>query len=140
MPATTESEPRRSQAVKLAAGLVAVQTVALIGYIIAIALASRQSRGSSMTATTAEIIVYAAFAALMAWLAWGLWRPSPFARTPMLVTQAFILIIGYTVFSGGTTATTITGVIIMLVALAGLVLGFSPALVAGLYGEQPSDN
>lgn len=130
--------PRRTRAVQLAAGLVAIETLALIAYIVAIAVAARQSRGSSVTATTSEIIVYAAFALLMGWLAWGLWRPSPFARTPMLVTQAFVVIVGYTVFAGDSATTTIVGVVIMLVGLAGLLIGFSPPLVAGLYGEDAS--
>lgn len=124
---------------QLAAGLVALETLALVAYTVAIALAARQSRGSSVTATTSEILVYAAFALLMGWLAWGLWRPSPFARTPMLVTQAFVVIIGYTVFAGDGSITTVVGVVIMLFGLAGLVLGFSPALVEGLYREERSE-
>lgn len=139
MSASDPSAPRRSRAVQLATGIVVIETLALVGYIVAIAVAARQSRGSSVTATVSEIIVYAAFAVLMALLAWGLWRPSPFARTPMLVTQAFVIIIGYTVFVGDGSATTAIGVVIMLFGLAGLLVGFSPALVSGLYGDDGNE-
>jgi len=135
MSETSEAPAHRSTAVRLAAGLTALETVALVGYMLAIAIAARNTRGSTESATVSELVFYGMFAALMAWLAWGLWRLSPLARTPFLVTQAFVFIVGYTVFVGDGVATTISGVLLMLVGLAGIVLGFSPALARGLLGE-----
>lgn len=112
--------------------MVAAEAVALVFYIVAIAVAAQNSRGSSVTATVSEIAVYAVFAALMFWLAWGLWRASPLARTPFLVTQAFAAIIGYTVWSGDGWATTAVGVVLMIVGVGGVVLGLSPALAKAL--------
>lgn len=122
-------------ALRVAFAMVAAETAALVVYIGAIAVAAQNSRGSSVTATASEIAVYAVFAALMGWLAWGLWRASPLARTPFLVTQAFAAIIGYTAWSGDGWATKTTGVVLMVIGVVGVVLGLSPALAAALSRE-----
>ena len=120
---------------RLATGIAAFQTVALVVYILAIAVASRNSRGSSESATLWEVLVYAAFAGLLAWLTWGLWRASPLSRTPFLVAQVFAVIIGYTVLAGDGWATTAAGIVIMAVGGVGVIVAFSPALAAALTRE-----
>lgn len=117
---------------RLATLIAGAQTIALVLYILGIAVASRDSRGSSMTATGWEILVYAMFAALMAWLTWGLWKASPLARTPFLVAQVFAVIIGYTVLAGDGWVTTVAGVALMAVGGVGAIIALSPAMAAAL--------
>lgn len=108
------------------------ETLGLIAYIVGIAVASRNSRGSSMTATGWEILVYASFAALLAWLTWGLWRASPLSRTPFLVAQVFAVIIGYTVLAGDGWVTTVAGITLMAVGGVGAIISLSPAMATAL--------
>lgn len=127
------AEPSPRPAVlRLALAIAGAETVALIAYIFGIALASRESRGSSVTATASEIGVYAAFAALLALLTWGLWRSSPLSRTPFLVAQVFAVIIGYTVLAGDGWVTTAAGIAIMATGGVGVILALSPAMAAAL--------
>lgn len=121
---------------RAAVGLAIAETVALVVYAIAIAIAARDSRGATMTATGWEVAVYLAFAVLLGVLTFGLMRRSALARTPFLVAQAFVLIVGWTVFSGDGTVTKTLGALIALVGIVGLVVSFSPAFVASLDGGE----
>ena len=121
---------------RAAVGLAIAETVALVAYAIAIAIAARNSSGATVTATGWEVAVYLAFAALLGVLSVGLLRRSPLARTPFLVAQAFVLIVGWTVFSGDGTVTKTLGAIIAAVGVVGLIVSFSPAFVAALDGGE----
>lgn len=121
----------------VALALTGLEAVALVGYSVAIAVAARSSRGSSVRATGVEIAIYVAFAVLLGLLARGLARRSPMARTPFLVAQLFVLVVGYTVFAGDGTATTVVGAVILVVGAVGTVVGFLPGLPATLTGRDP---
>lgn len=123
------------RALRIAVVLVAVETLALVGYAVAIGIASRNSRGSSVTATGWEIATYLAFAILLGLICFGLLRQSAMARTPFLMAQVFIGIVGYTVFSGDGTGVKVAGVLLLMAAAVGVWVGFSPGLVSEL--EQP---
>jgi hypothetical protein len=119
--------------------LAALVSVALVVYAIAIGVAARNSRGSSVTATGWEIAVYLSFAALVGLVWWGLTRRNAFARTPFVLTQAFVVIVGWTVFSGDGTATKAVGLVILGMGLFGVFVGFTPGLMAALEPEAGSD-
>lgn len=121
---------------RAAVGLAIAETVALVVYAIAIAIAARNSSGATVTATGWEVAVYLAFAALLGILSFGLLRRSALARTPFLVAQAFVFIVGWTVFSGDGTVTKTLGALIAAVGVVGLVVSFSPSFVAALDGGQ----
>lgn len=121
---------------RLAVILTAVQALALVGYCVAIAIAAQDSRGSSVTATGMEIVMYLVFAALIGLLSWALARRKPLARTPYLVTEVFVVIVGYTVFVGDGTATKAVGAALLVVGFVGAVSAFSPTLVAALHSDE----
>ncbi len=109
-----------------------LDAVGLVGYAVAVGIASRSSRGSSVNAAGVEILIYLAFAVLMGLLARGLWRRKSMARTPFLLSQLFVMIIGYTVFAGDGTAVKVAGGVVMLLGLVGLALSLSPRLAEAL--------
>jgi len=113
---------------RIAVVIAVVETIALVGYAVAIGIAARQTQGSTATATVWEIITYLVFAALVGLVAWGLWRRSPLARTPFMFAQVFVVIIGYTVWAGDGSATTWAGLGIALVGIAGFVAGAFPSI------------
>ncbi len=113
----------------------ALESLALVVYAIAIGVAARDSRGSSVTATGWEIAVYLLFAALIGLVWWGLTRRNSLARTPYLLTQAFVVIVGWTVFAGDGVFTKTVGLIILAVGVVGVVVGFTPGLVAELEAD-----
>lgn len=127
----TSSTPWQLRA---AIALSALESVALVAYALAIGIAARDSRGSSITATGWEMAVYFAFAALIGLLLLGLVRRNSLARTPFLVTQAFVVIVGWTVFSGDGGFTKTVGVLILIVGVVGVVVGFTPGLMSALEG------
>lgn len=117
---------------RLAIVWAAVEAAALVVYCIAIGIAAQNSRGSSVTATGWEIVIYLCFAALIGAICVGLMRRRSLARTPFLVTQVFVGIVGYTVFVGDGVVTKTVGAVILLIGVAGTVLAFTPALVEAL--------
>lgn len=132
-PSATSSWPRL-----VALCICGLEVVALIGYIVAVWLASRHSRGSSGKATLVEILIYLAFAVLIALIGRGILRRRPLARTPFLLAQLFVLVVGYTLVVGDGAAVKIAGGAVLAVGLVGLVVAFHPAFVASLDGEERS--
>lgn len=120
---------------RLAIVLTAAEAAGLVVYAVAIGVAARNSRGSTVTATGWEIAIYLAFAALLGLVCWGLIRRSALARTPFLLAQAFVAIVGWTVFVGDGAVTKTVGAVVLAVGLVGLVTSFLPGLVSAL---QPS--
>lgn len=117
---------------RLAIGLTAAEVAGLVVYAVAIGVAARDSRGSTVTATGWEIAIYLAFAGLLGLVCWGLIRRSALARTPFLLAQAFVAIIGWTVLVGDGALTKTVGALVLTVGLVGLVTSFLPGLVAAL--------
>lgn len=117
---------------RLAIGLTAAEVAGLVVYAVAIGAAARDSRGSTVTATGWEIAIYLAFAGLLGLVCWGLIRRSALARTPFLLAQAFVAIIGWTVLVGDGALTKTVGALVLTVGLVGLVTSFLPGLVAAL--------
>lgn len=112
-----------------------LEVLALLGYVVAVWIASRNSRGSSGKATLVEIIIYLAFAALIALVGRGLLRRRSLARTPFLLTQLFVIVVGYTLFVGDGSAVKAAGVVVLAVGFVGVVISFLPNFVASLDGD-----
>lgn len=117
---------------RLAIGLSGAQVLGLVVYAIAIGVAARNSRGSTVTATGWEIAIYLSFAGLLGLVCWGLIRRSPLARTPFLLAQAFVAIVGWTVFVGDGAITKTVGALVLAVGVVGLITAFLPGLVVAL--------
>lgn len=115
-----------------AAVVAAVEAVALLIFTIAVAIASLNPRGSSVgSAPIAEVIVYLSFVIGLALIARGLWRRSVFARTPMVLAQAFGLVSAW-LFLEGDGAAVLAGVLLVVVCVLGIVLTVRPATSADL--------
>ena len=87
-----------------------------------------------MTATGWEIATYLAFAILLGLICFGLLRQSAMARTPFLMAQVFIGIVGYGLLRRRH-GVKVAGVLLLMAAAVGVWVGFSPGLVSEL--EQP---
>jgi hypothetical protein len=109
-----------------------LQAAALVVYCIAIGIAARDSRGSTVTATGWEIAIYLCFAVMLGLICRGLIRRNSLARTPFLLAQAFVAIVGWTVLVGDGAFTKAVGAIILAVGVVGLITAFLPGLVAAL--------
>lgn len=126
---------------RLAIGLSAFQAVALVAYAMAIGVAGRNSRGSTVTATGVEIAVYLVFAALIGLVCFGLVRRNSLARTPYLIVEVFVGIVGWTVLSGDGAATKAVGAAIVALGVVGVVNALMPALMRQLEPEgAPGDD
>lgn len=123
---------------RLAIAISGLETLGIVIFIIAIAIAARSSQGSTVTATGAEIVIYAMFAALMGLLTFGLVRRNALARTPYLIAQLFVGIIGYTVFVGDGAVTKTFGVLILAVGVVGTINALMPGLVRELASDAPA--
>lgn len=105
-----------------------LETLGLLAMTVGIVVAAQSSSGSTVTATGPEVVIYLAFAALMGLLTWGLARRSTMVRTPYLLAQVFVGIVGYTVWVGDGTWALLAGMVILLVAAIGFVVGVLPAM------------
>jgi hypothetical protein len=121
---------------RLAIGISAFEAVALVAYAMAIGVAGRNSRGSTVTATGVEIVIYLVFAALIALVCFGLVRRNSLARTPYLIVEVFVGIVGWTVLSGDGTWTKATGAAILLLGVVGVVSSLMPGLMRLLEPED----
>ncbi len=113
-----------------------VEALGVVANAVAIVLAARNTRGSSVTALVPEVIVYLIIAVLLALLAWGLHKRRAAARTPFLLAQVFVLIIGYTVVVGDGAATKVVGALILVLGAVGLGVALMPSLAAELRDGQ----
>ncbi len=110
------------------------EAVVLVGFAIALGIASFNSRGTNTGASpVAEVIIYLLFAVCIALVARGLWRRSPLARTPMVLTQVFGLISAW-LFIEGNGFSVVVGWLIVLVSVLGIVLTLRPSTGEDLRG------
>ena len=123
---------------RLAIVLAGLETIGIVIFIVAIALAARSSQGSTVTATGPEIAIYAIFAALMGLLTFGLVRRNALARTPYLIAQLFVGIIGYTVLVGDGVVTKAFGAVILAVGVVGTINSLMPSFVHALASDAPA--
>lgn len=122
---------------RLAIGLSAFEAAALVAYAMAIGIAGRNSRGSTVTATGMEIATYLVFAALIGLVCFGLVRRNSLARTPYLIVEVFVGIVGWTVLSGDGAVTKAVGAAIVALGVVGVVNSLMPGLMRQL---EPADD
>lgn len=126
-------EQRLSPA-RQAAVVAGIEAVALVGFAIALGIASINSRGTNTGASpVAEVVIYLLFAACLGLLARGLWRRSALARTPMVLAQVFGLISAW-LFIDGEGWAVVAGWVIVIVCVIGILLTLRPAMGEDLQG------
>jgi hypothetical protein len=83
------------------------------------------------------IVITAAFGVGLALVARGWWQARRWARSPFILAQIIIGLIGYELSQSGGSVERIVGYACVLVALLGLVLSFTPAVTRAL--EEPTE-
>lgn len=101
----------------------AIEAGLLFVYCIALGVAALDSQGAKLGQPVVEIIIYLIFAIGIALIARGMLAARQGARPPYLLTQVFVLIIGWTVFSGDGAVVVTVGLGICLIGLVALILG-----------------
>jgi hypothetical protein len=103
--------------------LALAEAALLFVYCIALGIAALDSQGAKLGAPIVEIIIYLIFAAGIALIARGMLGARQGARPPYLLTQVFVLIIGWTVFSGDGPVVIAVGLGVCLIGAVALILG-----------------
>ena len=114
--------------------LATIEALALVVYCVALGVAALNSSGATRGAPAVEIIIYLAFAAGIGFIARGSFSGSRTSRPPYLLTQIFVLIIGYTLFVGDGAAVTLAGVAVGLLGIVAMGVG-----IASIIKEEPPE-
>ncbi|MDT0301542.1 hypothetical protein [Streptomonospora wellingtoniae] len=107
-------------AIAVGAGTVLVETL----------LGNAAAPGAAIPLTVLALLA----AAATGYCAWGLLRLRNWARTPVVLTQIFVLVVAYYMFTSGQYAVTAA---MAAVAAAGLALVLAPPTTATLFGDDP---
>ena len=127
MPSTPPSAP---PPLVVAAALVAVEGLLLVGYAVLEALAITSGR-VTMGATTA--VFFLAYGAGLLLCGWGLWRVRAWARGPVVLAQLIQLGVAWGFRGGQTTVVALALGVVALVVVAGVL---HPASTRALVGEE----
>ena len=84
--------------------------------------------GAAQGTAAVGIVLWAIVTGALALVWWGLYRRRALARTPFLLLQAFALVLVPLFWGSDVLAWRIVGVVVGLVAVAGIVLGLRPAV------------
>jgi len=114
--------------------LASIETVALVAYCIALGIAALNSSGATQSAPVVEISIYLIFAIGIGFIARGSFAGSRTARPAYLLTQIFVLIIGYTLLVGDGAAVLLVGTAVSLLGLVALGVG-----IASIIKEEPPE-
>ncbi len=119
---------------RTAGTLAAIEALALVGYCFALGLAALNSSGATQSAPIVEIIIYLIFAIGIAFIARGSFMGSRTSRPPYLLTQIFVLIIGYTLIVGDGPTVTAVGIAVGLLGAVAMGVG-----IASIIKEEPPE-
>lgn len=100
--------------------VVILESLAVVGYAISLMITALRVK-STVGSPIIETIIYLIFASLIFIVAIGIYKKRPSANTPFFVIQFFALVISYTLIAGTKTSYQISGVVIGLFAVIGLV-------------------
>lgn len=105
-----------------------------MAYCIALGIAALNSSGATQSAPVVEISIYLIFAIGIGFIARGSFAGSRTARPAYLLTQIFVLIIGYTLLVGDGAAVLLVGTAVSLLGLVALGVG-----IASIIKEEPPE-
>lgn len=121
-------------ALVVAASLVAVEGLLLIGYAV-LELASLSADRVAVAVTTT--LFFAAYGGLLLGCAWALTHGSSWARSPVVLTQLIGLGVAWSFRGGDTTGVAVAIAVVAVVVLVGV---FSPASIEALADPQGEDD
>lgn len=105
---------------KLSYAVALVESLALIGYAISIMVTATKVN-SKVGSPIVETIIYLIFSGLIFACGYGVNNAKDWARTPYLLSQAFGLIVAYTLIVGTQTNYKVSGLLIGIVSITGIV-------------------
>lgn len=94
---------------------------------------------SNPAALLGLIAITAAFGAGLLWVSWGWWGCRGWARSPFLVAQIVLGLIGYEVSQSSEGIQRTVGQVAIVVALVGIVLVFLPSVRRALDAEESGE-
>lgn len=83
---------------------------------------------SNPAALTLLIVLTAGFGAGLGWVGVGWWRERRWARSPFILAQILLVLIGYELSQSDGSAERYVGIVGALVGVLGLVLAFAPGV------------
>lgn len=95
---------------------------------------------SNPAALVGLIAITAGFGAGLLWVSWGWWRVRSWARSPFLVAQIVLGLIGYDFSQSGENTQRTIGQALIVVAVVGIVLAFLPSVRRVLDAEESTGN
>jgi len=117
----------------VAASLVAVEGLLLLGYAV-LELASISSDRAAVAITTA--LFFAAYGALLLAAAWAVTHGRSWARSPIVLAQLIQLGVAWSFRGGGTTVVAVVMALVAVLVLVGLLV---PSSIAALEERDRSD-
>lgn len=121
--------------------IAAIEGAVMIGYAVfdavsAIAVgASGPQEVSNGPAIVLQIVLFIVFGAAMLWVARGWWTVRSWARSPFLLAQLMVLLVGVPLAQSGGSVERYTGIGACLLALLGIVLCFAPSVSRALEAQ-----
>jgi hypothetical protein len=76
----------------------------------------------------ATVVIWVVIVGALALIWWGLFRRRRMARTPFLLAQAFALVVAWPLVNSDIAVDLVAGVVLAIVAVAGMALGLRPAV------------
>lgn len=115
------------------AGIAALQGLGLVGYAVFDVVEAFRvgitgpAEVSNPPALVLLIVITATFGAGLLWVATGWWRALAWARSPFVLAQIIIGLLGYEVAQAEGSVERAIGIVAAILAVLGLVLSFAPA-------------
>ena len=129
----TARRPANPAPLVVAASLVAVEGLLLLGYAV-LELASISSDRAAVAITTA--VFFAAYGALLLAAAWAVTHGRSWARSPIVLAQLIQLGVAWSFRGGGTTVVAVVMALVAVLVLVGLLV---PSSIAALEERDGSD-
>lgn len=129
----TARRPANPAPLVVAASLVAVEGLLLLGYAV-LELASISSDRAAVAITTA--LFFAAYGALLLAAAWAVTHGRSWARSPIVLAQLIQLGVAWSFRGGGTTVVAVVMALVAVLVLVGLLV---PSSIAALEEGDGSD-
>jgi hypothetical protein len=121
--------------------ITAVQGVAFLGYAAYIAVnglrfgVTGPAEVSNTPSLILQVVIFASFGAALMVVARGWWKTKRWARAPFVLAQILAVIVGWPLSSAEGPAERAAGVVLLVMAIAGLILAFSPKVTRVLEAD-----
>jgi lysylphosphatidylglycerol synthetase-like protein (DUF2156 family) len=132
----------RSPYVAVLAVLAAVEGIALVAYGVYVGIdgirlgTTGPASVSNIPALVSLVVILLILGAGMLLIARGWWQVKRWARSPFVLAQLIVALLGWEMAQGGVQPTYTVGMIALIVGIAGVVLAFVPPVSRSLAAED----